>query len=89
MTKRRELFPLIAGVAGISAAPTLSAVAASLSDPELRRVSYKSARTGKQRDYFVYLPRGFVQQKQWPRPAGEARDMDVDAVDGELEVLGF
>ena len=66
MTTRRELFPLIAGAAGISAAPTSSAAAASPSEPELRRVSYQSARTGKQRDYFVYLPRGFAQQKQWP-----------------------
>jgi predicted peptidase len=66
MTSRREIFPLIAGAAGISAAPTSSAAAASLSEPELRRVSYQSARTGKQRDYFVYLPRGFAQQKLWP-----------------------
>jgi len=66
MTTRREVFPLIAGAAGISAAPTSSAAAASHSEPELRRVSYQSARTGKQRDYFVYLPRGFAQQKQWP-----------------------
>jgi predicted peptidase len=66
MTKRREVFSLMAGAAGISAAPTSSAVAAGLSDPELRRVSYQSARTGKQRDYFVYLPRGFAQRKQWP-----------------------
>jgi predicted peptidase len=66
MTTRREVFPLVAGAAGISAAPTSSAAAASLSEPELRRVSYQSACTGKQRDYFVYLPRGFAQRKQWP-----------------------
>jgi predicted peptidase len=40
--------------------------AASLSEPELLRVSYHSARMNAERDYFVYLPRGFAQQKQWP-----------------------
>src|SRR5690349_15110581 len=64
MTTRRELLPLIAGAAGLaSAAP---AGASGQSEPELRRVSYKSARTGKDRDYFVYLPRGFAQSKSWP-----------------------
>ncbi len=66
MTTRREVFPLIAGAAGLSAAAASPAGAAGASEPELRRVSYQSARTGKQRDYFVYLPRGFAQSKQWP-----------------------
>jgi len=65
MTSRRDVFPLIAGAAGMSAAPASSAVAA-LSEPELRRVTYQSARTGKPRDYFVYLPRGFAQKSEWP-----------------------
>ena len=29
-------------------------------------MSYQSARTGKERDYFVYLPRGFRQSTSWP-----------------------
>jgi predicted peptidase len=32
----------------------------------LRRVSYHSARTGKERDYFVYLPPGHSRKKDWP-----------------------
>ena len=63
MTTRREVFPLLAGAAGVSAASVSQAAAAVRSEPELRRVSYQSARTGKPRDYFVYLPRGFAQAK--------------------------
>lgn len=65
MTTRREMFPLLAGATGLSAA-TPAMGAATSSEPELRRVTYQSARTGKQRDYFVYLPRGFAQSKAWP-----------------------
>ncbi len=65
MTTRRELLPLIAGAAGLAVTATASGQAEG-SEPELRRVSYKSARTGKERDYFVYLPRGFAQAKSWP-----------------------
>jgi predicted peptidase len=36
------------------------------SEPQLIRVSYHSAKMNAERDYFVYLPRGFKQQKQWP-----------------------
>lgn len=43
-----------------------AAAAASLSEPELIRVSYHSARMNAERDYFVYLPRGFAQQEKWP-----------------------
>jgi predicted peptidase len=60
---------MIAGAAGISAAPVSQAAPAAptpLSEPELKRISYKSERTGKQRDYFVFLPRGFGQSKSWP-----------------------
>jgi len=66
MTTRREVFPFIAGAAGLAAGATAAAADAKTSDPELRRVSYRSARTAKERDYFVYLPRGFAQQKSWP-----------------------
>ena len=72
MTTRRELFPYIAGAAGPillleAAAPVaLAASAHSKSEPQLRRVSYKSARTGKDRDYFVYLPPGHATKKDWP-----------------------
>jgi predicted peptidase len=66
MTTRREL--LIAGAAGVAAAPTASAAdaARAAAQPELRRVSYRSARTGQERDYFVYLPPGHARQKSWP-----------------------
>jgi predicted peptidase len=58
---------MIAGAAGVSAASaSYAAPPVPPSEPELKRVSYKSERTGKSRDYFVYLPRGFAQSKQWP-----------------------
>jgi predicted peptidase len=66
MTTRREVFPFIAGAAGLAASAATTATVAKASEPELRRVSYQSARTGKERDYFVYLPRGFAQQASWP-----------------------
>jgi predicted peptidase len=66
MTTRREAFPLIAGVAGLSAGAAAPAASAALSEPELRRIAYRSRRTGKERDYFVYLPRGFAQARSWP-----------------------
>lgn len=40
--------------------------ATKLSEPQLLRVPYLSARTHTERDYFVYLPRGFAQQDKWP-----------------------
>lgn len=55
---------MMAGVAGVAASS--GAQAASLSEPELRRITYASKRTRKERDYFVYLPRGFQQKKSWP-----------------------
>jgi predicted peptidase len=66
VVSRRELFPMIAGASGLAAGASGIARAASISEPELRRVSYQSARTGQQRDYFVYLPRGFSHQESWP-----------------------
>lgn len=67
MVTRREMLPLIAGASGVAAvAPGAAAAGATLSEPELRRVSYQSQRTGKERDYFVYLPRGFKQKQDWP-----------------------
>ena len=50
----------------LAATFTMSASAASLSEPQLLRVSYHSAKMNAERDYFVYLPRGFAQQAQWP-----------------------
>jgi predicted peptidase len=64
VTTRREVFPLLAGAAGISAAAT--AAAAGTAGPRLKRVSYQSARTGMERDYFVYLPPGHAKRKKWP-----------------------
>ena len=67
MTTRRDLFPYIAGAAGLTAAPvSLAAATQSKNEPQLRRVSYRSARTGKDRDYFVYLPPGHAAKKDWP-----------------------
>lgn len=66
MTTRREVIPLLAGAAGVSAAAASAAELPSPSEPELKRISYRSARTGKERDYFVYLPRGFAQGSLWP-----------------------
>src|SRR5688572_27981974 len=66
MTTRREVLPLLAGAASLTAGVSAVAAAAKTSEPELRRVSYKSARMGVERDYFVYLPRGHAQGKDWP-----------------------
>ena len=33
---------------------------------QLKRVSYHSAATGEERDYYVYLPEGFAQKDRWP-----------------------
>jgi len=66
MTTRREIFPLLAGAAGTAAASESVAAATGSSEPELRRISYHSARTGKERDYFVYLPPGHAHGKNWP-----------------------
>jgi predicted peptidase len=64
MITRRQVLPLIAGASGLAAAG--AARAAKRSEPELRRVSYRSARTGAERDYFVYLPPGHAKRKSWP-----------------------
>ena len=64
MATRRALFPLIAGAAGL---PAIALAAADKrAEPQLKRVSYKSARTKAERDYFVYLPPGHASRKDWP-----------------------
>jgi predicted peptidase len=64
---RRELIPLLAGGAGLAAIPSAApAASAKAAAPELRRVTYASRRTGAERDYFVYLPRGFTSRPTWP-----------------------
>lgn len=63
MLTRRSLLPLAAGTV-LSA--TSAAATSQASDPELRRIAYRSSRTGQEREYFVYLPRGFAQRKSWP-----------------------
>jgi predicted peptidase len=65
MVTRREILPMVAGAAGL-ASMSDPAAAAGLSEPELKRIKYQSARTGKEREYFVYLPRGFKQKDHWP-----------------------
>lgn len=68
MTTRRQLIPMLAGGAGVAsfAAETAAAASSGLSEPELRRVAYQSRRTGAERDYFAYLPRGFTSRPAWP-----------------------
>jgi predicted peptidase len=97
MVSRREILPMVAGAAGL-AAMNGSASAASLSEPELKRVAYKSARTGKQREYFVYLPRGFKQKDRWPvmlflhgdGERGDARtELDYVLIHGPLSEAWF
>ena len=45
---------------------SVESAAAELSAPALKRVSYQSAATGLERDYYVYLPEGFAQKDHWP-----------------------
>jgi predicted peptidase len=66
MATRRELFPIIAGAAGTLTTARAAFASQSQTEPQLRRVSYQSARTGKERDYFVYLPAGHAKRKTWP-----------------------
>jgi predicted peptidase len=87
MVTRREVFPLIAGASGLSAAGAAQGAEAKASEPELRRVSYQSARTGKERDYFVYLPRGFRQQKTWPVMLFLHGDGERGDAKGELDYV--
>ena len=61
---RRELFP-IAGGGGLATLAS-AAAGAKAAEPELRRVSYPSRRTGAERDYYVYLPRDFTSRSSWP-----------------------
>ena len=53
-------------LAFLACALALPALAAESSPPELKRISYHSARMGVERDYFVYLPPGFAAQDKWP-----------------------
>jgi predicted peptidase len=88
MTTRREVLPLLAGAAGIAAASDSHAAPPTPpSEPELKRVSYKSTRTGKTRDYFVYLPRGFAQSKQWPVMLFLHGDGERGDAKGELDFV--
>lgn len=43
-----------------------TAFSAEQSKPRLERVSYHSDATGLERDYYVYLPEGYEEQKEWP-----------------------
>jgi enterochelin esterase-like enzyme len=43
-----------------------AAPATQWSPAQLKRVSYQSAATGQERDYYVYLPEGFAQKDRWP-----------------------
>ncbi len=36
------------------------------SSPRLERISYLSEATGEERDYYVYLPKGFNEKDKWP-----------------------
>jgi predicted peptidase len=63
---RRELFPIAGGAGLATIASAAHATGAQAAEPELRRVSYASKRTGAERDYYVYLPRGFRDRPSWP-----------------------
>jgi predicted peptidase len=86
MTTRREVLPMIAGAAGLATAAK-AAAPGRMSEPELRRVSYQSKRTGRERDYFVYLPRGFQQQKSWPVMLFLHGDGERGDAKGELDYV--
>lgn len=65
LSPKKMLAALFVGLA----APLSFAVLAraeELSAPALQRVSYQSAATGLERDFFVYLPEGFAQKNNWP-----------------------
>ncbi|HTV17226.1 MAG TPA: prolyl oligopeptidase family serine peptidase [Polyangiaceae bacterium] len=65
-----------------------------MSEPSLSRVSYASRATGAERDYFVYLPRGYAERREpWPLllflhgngERGDAKaDLDFLLVNGPL-----
>jgi predicted peptidase len=74
---------MIAGASGLATAA--GAPSAKTSAPELRRIPYPSARTGKERDYFVYLPRGYRQQKSWPLMLFLHGDGERGDAKGELD----
>ena len=76
---------MIAGASGLAVAA--EAAGGKTSAPELRRISYQSARTGKERDYFVYLPRGFRQQKSWPVMLFLHGDGERGDAKGELDYV--
>lgn len=65
-SNRMPLVPAGTTPAVAPAASGGSSSAAELSAPQLKRVSYHSAATGQDRDYYVYLPEGFAQKDRWP-----------------------
>jgi predicted peptidase len=85
VTTRREIFPLLAGAAGISGVAT--AATSKTGAPQLLRVSYQSARTGQERDYFVYLPPGHDRQKNWPVVLFLHGDGERGDAKGELDYV--
>jgi predicted peptidase len=67
MTRRRDILPMLAGAGlALPAGPAAAQPVAPASEAQLRRVSYESARTGAERDYFVYLPPGHDRRRDWP-----------------------
>src|SRR4051812_36337911 len=66
MPTRRELLPLVAGATGAALAGVALARKPATAEPQLRRVSYQSARTGTERDYLVYLPPHHAARRDWP-----------------------
>ncbi|HEY4245399.1 MAG TPA: alpha/beta hydrolase-fold protein [Lacunisphaera sp.] len=59
------LATLLAGYS-LFAAPAQSLAVEKLSAPALKRVSYQSAATRLERDFYVYLPEGYEQKDHWP-----------------------
>jgi len=62
---RFVLRSVVPGLCALSL-PAMISSASEPSAPELRRVSYFSQAMQQERDYYVYLPRGFAQRDNWP-----------------------
>ena len=87
--KRRELLPLAAGVAGIAGSARRLAGG---SPRRLRRPSCGASPTrarapARPRDYFVYLPPGHAQQRDWPVMLFLHGDGERGDAHGELDYV--
>lgn len=65
----------------------LQCAALAQSEPQLLRESYFSDVTGKERDYFVYLPSAFSTRDEWPVPLFLHGNGERGDVRGELDFV--